>query len=338
MPSVYSFCAKFHCLDFRLFTFTKILKRRCENCFYKQLYLSLNRIFLSHIALIIVNLIYALNYTIAKDVMPEYIQPSGFILLRVIGGSILFFLTYLFFVKERVKKKDFFRLMLCGLFGVAINQLFFFEGLNLTTPINAAIIMTISPVLVIITSAIIIKEKITVRKIIGIFLGLIGACILILNSGDISFENDFFTGNNLVLINATSYAIYLVLVKTLMKRYNPITVMFYVFIFGLIFVLPFGIDEILKIDLTTFNEEIYLKIGFVVICTTFIAYMFNAFALKSLNPSVVSVYIYLQPLLASLIAIALNSDSLSLVKILSAIFIFSAVFLVSIPSKKVITN
>jgi len=298
----------------------------------------LNRIFLSHIALIIVNLIYALNYTIAKDVMPEYIQPSGFILLRVIGGSILFFLTYLFFVKERVKKKDFFRLMLCGLFGVAINQLFFFEGLNLTTPINAAIIMTISPVLVIITSAIIIKEKITVRKIIGIFLGLIGACILILNSGDISFENDFFTGNILVLINATSYAIYLVLVKTLMKRYNPITVMFYVFIFGLIFVLPFGIDEILKIDLTTFNEEIYLKIGFVVICTTFIAYMFNAFALKSLNPSVVSVYIYLQPLLASLIAIALNSDSLSLVKILSAIFIFSAVFLVSIPSKKVITN
>ncbi|MFL2567322.1 MAG: DMT family transporter [Flavobacteriales bacterium] len=298
----------------------------------------MNRIFLSHIALIIVNLIYALNYTIAKDVMPEYIQPSGFILLRVIGGSILFFLTYLFFVKERVKKKDFFRLMLCGLFGVAINQLFFFEGLNLTTPINAAIIMTISPVLVIITSAIIIKEKITVRKIIGIFLGLIGACILILNSGDISFENDFFTGNILVLINATSYAIYLVLVKTLMKRYNPITVMFYVFIFGLIFVLPFGIDEIQKIDLTTFNEEIYLKIGFVVICTTFIAYMFNAFALKSLNPSVVSVYIYLQPLLASLIAIALNSDSLSLVKILSAIFIFSAVFLVSIPSKKVITN
>lgn len=293
---------------------------------------------MSHIALIIVNLIYALNYTIAKDVMPEYIQPSGFILLRVIGGSILFFLTYLFFVKERVKKKDFFRLMLCGLFGVAINQLFFFEGLNLTTPINAAIIMTISPVLVIITSAIIIKEKITVRKIIGIILGLIGACILILNSGDISFENDFFTGNILVLINATSYAIYLVLVKTLMKRYNPITVMFYVFIFGLIFVLPFGIDEIQKIDLTTFNEEIYLKIGFVVICTTFIAYMFNAFALKSLNPSVVSVYIYLQPLLASLIAIALNSDSLSLVKILSAIFIFSAVFLVSIPSKKVITN
>jgi drug/metabolite transporter (DMT)-like permease len=333
-----SFCAKFHYLDFRLFTFTKVLKRHCENCFYKQLNIALNRIFLSHTALFIVNLIYALNYSIAKDVMPDYIEPSGFILLRVIGGSLLFFFTYLFFVKERVERKDVFRLMLCGLFGVAINQLFFFEGLNLTTPINAAIIMTISPVLVIIISAIIIKEKITIRKIIGIFLGIIGACVLILNSGDISFENNFFLGNILVLINATSYAVYLVLVKTLMKRYNPITVMFYVFIFGLIFVLPFGIDEIQKIELVTFTQEIYLKIFFVVICTTFIAYMFNAFALKSLNPSVVSVYIYLQPLLASLIAISLNSDSLSLVKILSAIFIFSAVFLVSIPSKKVITN
>jgi drug/metabolite transporter (DMT)-like permease len=333
-----SFCAKFHYLVFRLFTFTKVLKRHCENCFYKQLNIALNRIFLSHAALFIVNLIYALNYSIAKDVMPDYIEPSGFILLRVIGGSLLFFFTYLFFVKERVKKQDVFRLMLCGLFGVAINQLFFFEGLNLTTPINAAIIMTISPVLVIIISAIIIKEKITIRKIIGIFLGIIGACVLILNSGDISFENNFFVGNILVLINATSYAVYLVLVKTLMKRYNPITVMFYVFVFGLIFVLPFGIDEIQKIELVTFTREIYLKICFVVICTTFIAYMFNAFALKSLNPSVVSVYIYLQPLLASLIAIALKSDSLSLVKILSAIFIFSAVFLVSIPSKKVITN
>jgi drug/metabolite transporter (DMT)-like permease len=250
-----SFCAKFHYLDFRLFTFTKVLKRHCENCFYKQLNIALNRIFLSHAALFIVNLIYALNYSIAKDVMPDYIEPSGFILLRVIGGSLLFFFTYLFFVKERVKKQDVFRLMLCGLFGVAINQLFFFEGLNLTTPINAAIIMTISPVLVIIISAILIKEKITIRKIIGIFLGIIGACVLILNSGDISFENNFFVGNILVLINATSYAVYLVLVKTLMKRYNPITVMFYVFIFGLIFVLPFGIDEIQKIELVTFTKR-----------------------------------------------------------------------------------
>ncbi len=293
---------------------------------------------LPHIALFAVNLIYALNYSIAKDVMPDYIGPSGFILLRVIGGSFLFFLTYIFFIKEKVNSSDLVRLIFCGLFGVAINQLFFFEGLNLTTPINAAIIMTVSPILVIIFSAIIIKEKITIRKIFGIFLGLTGAATLILKSGAISLNNDYFIGNFLVFVNATSYSIYLVIVKGLMTKYNPITVMFYVFSFGLIFVFPFGISELSNVSLEIFTLEIFLKVGFVVICTTFLAYLFNAFALKSLNPSVVSIYIYLQPVLATVIAIILKSDSLDLVKIISSVFIFSAVFLVSMPSKKSITS
>ena len=293
---------------------------------------------LPHIALFAVNLIYALNYSIAKDVMPDYIGPSGFILLRVIGGSFLFFLTYIFFIKEKVNSSDIVRLIFCGLFGVAINQLFFFEGLNLTTPINAAIIMTVSPILVIIFSAIIIKEKITIRKIFGIFLGLTGAATLILKSGAISLNNDYFIGNFLVFVNATSYSIYLVIVKGLMTKYNPITVMFYVFSFGLIFVFPFGISELSNVSLEIFTLEIFLKVGFVVICTTFLAYLFNAFALKSLNPSVVSIYIYLQPVLATVIAIILKSDSLDLIKIISSVFIFSAVFLVSMPSKKSITS
>lgn len=293
---------------------------------------------LPHLALFLVNLIYALNYSIAKDVMPDYIGPSGFILLRVIGGSLLFFLTYIFFIKENVELKDIVRLLFCGLFGVAINQLFFFEGLNLTTPINAAIIMTVSPILVIIFSAIIIKEKITIRKLLGIFLGIIGAATLILKSGSISLDNTFFVGNILIFINATSYSIYLVLVKTLMTKYNPITVMFYVFSFGLIFVLPFGLNELLEVNTQSFSKIIYLKVGFVVICTTFLAYLFNAFALKTLNPSVVSTYIYLQPVLASVVAIFLKSDSLDFIKILSALFIFSAVYLVSIPTKKTIRS
>lgn len=293
---------------------------------------------LPHLALFLVNLIYALNYSIAKDVMPDYIGPSGFILLRVIGGSLLFFLTYIFFIKENVELKDIVRLLFCGLFGVAINQLFFFEGLNLTTPINAAIIMTVSPILVIIFSAIIIKEKITIRKLLGIFLGIVGAATLILKSGSISLDNTFFVGNILIFINATSYSIYLVLVKTLMTKYNPITVMFYVFSFGLIFVLPFGLNELLEVNTQSFSKIIYLKVAFVVICTTFLAYLFNAFALKTLNPSVVSTYIYLQPVLASVVAIFLKSDSLDFIKILSALFIFSAVYLVSIPTKKTIRS
>ena len=293
----------------------------------------MNKIIFAHLALFIVNLIYALNYSIAKDVMPEYINPSGFILLRVLGGVSLFFLFFKIFINERVNNSDLPRFALCGLFGVAINQLFFFEGLNLTTPINAAIIMTTNPILVIVISALLIREKISLMKIIGIIFGFIGACNLILNSGDFSFNNNFLTGNFLVFINATSYALYLVLVKNLMKKYNPITVMFYVFFFGLIFVFPFGYENVMLIDLQIFTTEIYLKVLFVIIFTTFIAYLFNGFALKSLTPATVSVYIYLQPLLASLIALFLNVDTLDMQKIISALFIFTAVFLVSVPKK-----
>ena len=161
---------------------------------------------------------------------------------------------------------------------------------------------------------------------------------MILNSGSSSFDNYFFIGNLLVFINATSYAIYLVLVKGLMKKYQPLTVMFFVFLFGLFFVFPFGYQHQALLILIYYPRDIYLKVLFVVVCTTFIAYLFNAFALKTLSPSVVSIYIYLQPVLASVIAIIYNSDSIDYIKILSSFFIFTAVFLVSIPSKKVITN
>ena len=139
----------------------------------------MNKTFLAHISLFVANLIYALNYTIAKDVMPKYIEPSGFILLRVVGAVVLFSLYYFLFIKEKVENKDILLLSVCGLFGVAINQLLFFEGLNLTTPINASIIMTVNPVLVLLLSYFLINESITFKKGLGIIVGIFGAYILI---------------------------------------------------------------------------------------------------------------------------------------------------------------
>ena len=290
----------------------------------------LNKIVLAHISLFLANLIYAINYTFAKDVMPDFIQPSGFILLRVTGALILFSLFYFLFVKEAVEKKDVLKLAICGVFGVAINQLLFFEGLNLTTPINAAIIMTINPVLVIIMSAFILYEKINIRKGIGIALGLVGASTLILNSGSLSGNTDFMLGNTFVFLNAASYGLYLVLVKPLMHKYHPITVMFYVFAFGLLYVLPFGYNELLAVDWASFPPIIIWEVLFVVVCTTVIAYLLNSSALKLLNPSTVSIYIYLQPVLATLFAISRGSDTLDEMKIISAIIIFVGVYLVSV--------
>lgn len=290
----------------------------------------MNKTLTAHISLLIANLIYALNFTIAKDVMPNFILPSAFILLRVTGALFLFSFSYFIFFFQKIELKDILRFAICGLFGVAINQLFFFEGLNLTTPINAAIVMTTNPILVMLLSFIIVKEAISFRKILGITLGLIGASILILSDGSIDLSSNNSTGNLFVFINATSYGLYLVIVKPLLNKYHPLTVLFYAFAFGLLFVLPFGLDDLTNVKWETIPVNIYLKIIFVVVCTTFIAYLLNSSALKTLTASTVSIYIYLQPILASLFAIFFGADFLDEKKIIASVLIFSGVYLVSI--------
>jgi len=243
-------------------------------------------------------------------------------------------LSYFLFVNEKVERKDILRLAICGIFGVAINQLFFFEGLNLTTPINAAIVMTINPILVILLSFFIIKEAITFRKSLGVLLGLTGAAILILKGGSVDFSSNHQTGNLFVFINASSYGLYLVFVKPLMQKYHLITVLFYVFGFGLLYVTPFGFNSLMNVKWAIIPSNIYLEIAFVVFCTTFIAYLLNSLALKQLSPTTVSIYIYLQPILASIFAISWGADYLDKEKIIAAFFIFLGVYLVSVRSLK----
>lgn len=302
--------------------------------------IALNSKIKAHIALFSVALIYGANYTIAKEVLDnEHIKPIGFILMRVITGLVLFSIIHTLYIKEKVEKKDFIRLMLCGLFGVAINQTFFFSGLKLTTPINASLIMTTTPILVLIASSIMIGERVTLRKILGIIVGCSGAVILILNGEKINFGKEQILGDLMIFINATSYGIYLVIVKSLMKKYNPITVVKWVFVFGTLFVLPFGVGELSEVKWASFDTSIWLAIVYVLLFTTFLAYLFNTYALKIVNPSVVSIYIYLQPLLATTIALIFAKDNLAIIKVISGILIFVGVYLVSSqPKLKNVTN
>ncbi len=282
----------------------------------------------AHIALLLANIIYGVNYTVAKDVMPDYILPFGFIFCRVIGALSLFWIIHSF-TYEKVAKKDMLLMAVCGFFGVFANQLMFFYGLNITTPINAGIIMTSNPILVIIASAIILKNRITILKVFGIFLGIAGALLLLLVKKDFSFGSDTLFGDLFIFLNALSYGIYLVLAVPLMKKYKPLTVIKWVFTFGAIFVIPFGVQQFSAIEWSTFPINIWWKFAFVVIATTFFAYLLNIYGLKKLSPSVVSTYIYLQPLLAAIVAIWAGKDSLDWIKIIAAILIFSGVYLVS---------
>lgn len=294
----------------------------------------MNKRLLAHIALFAANLIYGINYTVAKDVMPDFIEPLGFIFLRASGALLLFWLCYRLFFYQKIARNDIFKLMLCGLFGVAINQMLFFEGLNLTTPINAAVIMVTNPILVLIMGALLAAERITKRKMLGIALGATGAISLITYGGAVELNPNHFWGNIMVLINAASYGVYLVMVKPLMEKYKPITVISWVFLFGFLFVIPFGWTDFQSIQWSQMPSDVLYKVAFVVMGTTFMAYLLNIYGLKTLNPSTVSTYIYLQPVLASMVAILAGSDSLSPIKIMAALIIFGGVYLVSVGPKQ----
>lgn len=288
----------------------------------------------AHILLFFVSLFYAGNFTIAKEVMPEFIQPFGFIFMRVSTMLIVFLIYHRLFVKEKVDRKDIPKLALCGVFGVAINQMMFFKGLSWTMPINASLIMTTTPILVLLASALLLKEKITAQKILGIALGATGAILLIAYGNPVNISQESIWGDLMVFINAVSYAIYLVLVKSLMEKYHPITVVKWVVIFGFFYVTPFGIQEFSQIDWQSFNKIVWLSVAYVLFFATVLTYFFNASALKVVNPSTVSIYIYLQPLLATIIALALGKDGLNAIKILSSILIFTGVALVSFSLSK----
>lgn len=296
----------------------------------------MNQRTLAIIATSIATLIYGVTFTVAKEVMPMYIKPFGFILLRVGGATAVFWLLGLFVKAKSIEKSDFKRIVAAAFFGVAFNMLTFFKGLSYTTPINASVMMVSTPILVLIFASIILKEKLIKRKILGVIIGLIGAVILIVyGSSDDANAKNMMLGNFLVFINAASYAMYLVIVKKLIEKYNPIVFVKWLYLFGLLFVIPFGISELSEVQWQLMPTSIYLKAGFVVLFTTCITYLFNLFALSKLKPTTVSVFMYLQPVIASIYALIVGSDSLNMVKILATLLIFLGVFLVT---KQVATN
>ena len=283
----------------------------------------------------IVSLIYGLTFTIAKDVMPQYINAYGFIVLRTGGSVILFWLVWLFMrwiqpiENDTIALKDFPRIIASAFFGVSLNMLTFFKGLSLTSPISASVIMVTTPIIVLVLSAIMMKERMRKRKVFGIVLGLVGTAFLILYGKSIGNETNASLGNFLVFINAASYAVYLIIVKKLMEKYNAFTFVKWIYLFGFLMVLPFGWGQFEGIQWSLLPTDICWKIGFVVIFSTFLTYLLNLLSMKELKPTTVAVFIYLQPLFATVFAIGLGKDDLSWVKIVSTILIFAGVYLVT---------
>jgi len=282
------------------------------------------------------NLFYGAGFTVAKQVMPRLIEPLGFIFIRVSVVMVLFWMSVGAgkSFRTKIEKRDWITLVLGGLFGVALNQMLFFAGLNLTFPIHASLIMMSTPLLITIISLFVLRERIGIQKAAGLSLGIGGAFLLMSAGKEITVTGSSALGDLFVFLNAASYAIYLVLIKPLMLRYRPIIVIRWVFLFGFLFVLPFGLPQFLAIEWAKFQMGDYLAVAFIVICVTFFTYLWNIFALKHLSPATAGAYIYLQPIFAAIISVIVLGEVLTWIKVVASILIFGGVFLVNFGFKK----
>lgn len=288
----------------------------------------------ANLSIIGANILFGINYSIAKGVMPDHLKPGGFTLLRIITASTLFYLISQFAPRfEKIERKDYFRFLLAGLTGVSLNQLLFLHGLNLSSPIDSSIISTLNPAMVMLIAFMAIGEKINFTKILGLIVGASGALMLIFGRGNADFGSEHFFGNILLFFNTLFYASYLVIVKPLMSKYSPVTVMRGVFTVGFFAILPFGFTDLTQTDWSKIPLSIYGAIIFVLLGPTFLAYLLNSWGLRHVQTSTVSIYIYSQPVIATVVSAILGQDTLDAQKIIAALLVFAGVYLVSLKAK-----
>jgi len=286
----------------------------------------------AHLSMLAATLLFGANYWIAKGLMPNHLLPMQIIFLRVLGTFIIA-MAIQFSIKElrvlKIDRADYPRLILSSLLGVAINQMMFFTGLNYTTPVNAAIINSISPILVLIFAALILSERIGISRLGGIVLGAAGALMLILLSNPLSLKGGNLAGDMFIIVNTTAWSLYLVISKPLMVKYNPLLMMRWMFMIGFIGVFPFSIRQALEINFSSFDSYTWFSILYIIVGTTFMAYLFITYSLKRLSSSVVAYYTYIQPVIVAIIGIMLFAERISWVKIVSGLLIFTGIYFVT---------
>jgi drug/metabolite transporter (DMT)-like permease len=288
----------------------------------------------AHLSLLAANIIYGLNYSIAKAVMPESIKPFALLSIRSVSAATLFWLTSLFIPKEPVNRKDLLYLFICSFFGVVINQCLFLVGLNMTTPINSSIILSTNPIFAFVFAALILKEKITLLRGTGLAIGLSGVMLLILQNGVPDLGSSTFLGDTFSLVNTISWAFYTVVIKRMLDKYHPVTVMKGTFLFGMLTNVPVGYHQWSTMDWSSITLTAWLEIGFVIVGATYLGYLFIVFGLRRLSPTIVSTYTYTQPIIAAYLATIMGQDHIDIVMVLSALLIFAGVFVVSLQKKE----
>ncbi|MDR3093469.1 MAG: DMT family transporter [Bacteroidales bacterium] len=282
-----------------------------------------------HITILCASIMFGVNIPISKSLL-EAIGPFGWSFTRASFACSCFWIVSLLMPRERLHcKKDFWMLLVCALFGMVFNQLCFVVGLASTSSIDASIIATIVPVLVMLIAAVVLKEPITHMKVAGVLIGATGALLLVLSGAHNAVGAKSLRGDLFCMGSSLSYAIYLVVSKPLAQRYSAITVMKWTFLFSSCFLLPTSFIDLLRLSPAICDTQLSLQVSYSLILGTFVPYLLVPMALKKLRPTTISMYNYVQPLVASLLAVLVLHDSFTWVKCLAAVLVFAGVYVVN---------
>lgn len=290
-----------------------------------------NTTWIGHTACFSAYLIFGFNIIICKDLMTsDKIGPLGVFTLRALVSSALFWMTGLFGKPEKIEKKDYPKIFVASMLGLFITQVSFLYGIENTTPVDWSIITVLSPIFTMFTAAIVLKEPITLKKAAGVAVSFIGIIVLILNGSHVSNSSGTsLAGVLLGLVNASSFALYLGIFRPLIQKYSVITFMKWMFLFSLVASLPFTAKELFLAHWSSISPSYYFKLSFLIIFATFIAYFLIPLGQKHIRPTIVSMYSYLQPIIASVVSIWIGFDKLTLLKVLAAATVVAGVVMVS---------
>lgn len=290
--------------------------------------------FRGHAAILASNVVFGINIPVSKLVMPEYVPSFALAFFRT-TGALLFFWTVALFVKwEKVPLRDLGKLAGASVFGVLLNQMLYVVGLEYASAVETAIVVTFTPIFTMLLAALFLREPVSWMKAGGVFLGLCGALIMIAGKyvagGSVAESGkNSVLGILLCLASGVSYAIYLTAFRHVVARYRPVTVMRWMFFFSALFSVPFLFRYAAGIDYASIPSGIYVLLGYVVFMATGLSYLLIPIAQKNLRPTVLSVYNYVQPVMASCLALILGQDTFGWIKGAASVLVFAGVFLVT---------
>ena len=291
-----------------------------------------NSTLIGHLACFGAYCIFGLNIIACKNISNAHVlTPMDLFCLRAIGATLLFWLLSLFMPKEKVEKKDLPKIFVASMLGLFLTQISFLKAITMTTSIDTSITNTCTPILTMIVAAIALKEPITFKKVMGILLSLSGVLFLIYNSvglgGGASETKPL--GIVLVVVNGLTFALYLGIFRPLISKYNVVTFMKWMFLFSMLVALPFNAKSLIHLPFAQMESNVLWQVAFVVVFATFVAYFLIPVGQKRIRPTLVSMYNYVQPTIATIISIVIGLDHLTWQKILAMALVFSGVWVVN---------